>query len=149
MKKLSIILLILSLTSIPFAAGHPFTEETIPSSTSNAPVGVNKVIVYFSESVEIDFSRVSKFLTVTEIRLITETQTTMRGEESLIVTTPPLEDGIYTVSTKVLSKVDGHLVPDAFVFAVGDVAFDPNLVDSGEKPDLVFLEEADPDFQDM
>ena len=51
----------------------------------------------------------------------------MKDELSLIVTTPPLEDGVYTVSTKVLSKVDGHLVPGAFLFAVGDVVIDPSL----------------------
>ena len=43
------------------------------------------------------------------------------GETSLIITTPPLEDGVYTVTSKVLSKVDGHLVQAAIVFGIGDV----------------------------
>ncbi|WP_316506951.1 CopD family protein [Nitrosopumilus sp.] len=141
MKKFLIVLLILSSTFIPFAAGHPFTEETIPSLTSNSPIGVREVIVYFSEPVEIDFSQLKVF--DSDGNQIDNKDTKYHeGEESLIVTTPPLEDGIYTVSTKVLSKVDGHLVPDAFVFAVGDVAFDPNLVKPGEKSELIFFEEA-------
>ena len=141
MEKFLIILLILSSTYIPFAAGHPFTEETIPSLTSNAPVGVSEVIVRFSEPVEIDFSELKVF--DSDGNQIDNKDTGYyEGEESLIVTTPPLEDGIYTVSTKVLSKVDGHLVPDAFVFAVGDVIIDPNLVEPTETADLVFLPEA-------
>ena len=51
MRKVLIVLLILSLTSSPFAAAHPFTEETIPSLTSNAPTGITEIIVYFSEPV--------------------------------------------------------------------------------------------------
>ena len=102
-------------------SAHPFTEETIPSLTSNSPAGVTEVIVYFSEGVEIGFSELKVF--DTDGNQIDNKDTTdyYEGEESLIVTTPPLEDGVYTVSTKVLSKVDGHLVPGAFLFAVGDV----------------------------
>ncbi|MFM7795895.1 MAG: copper resistance protein CopC, partial [Candidatus Nitrosotenuis sp.] len=37
-------------------------------------------------------------------------------ESILTITTPPLQDGVYTVTTQVLSKVDGHLVPYACVF---------------------------------
>ena len=55
------------------------------------------------------------------IKLITKILDYYEGELSLIVTTSPLEDGVYTSSVKVLSKVDGHLVPSAFLFGVGDV----------------------------
>jgi copper transport protein len=64
------------------------------------------------------------------------------GELSLVVTTPPLEDGVYTATTKVLSKVDGHLVPGAFLFAVGDVIVDPSLLGVEQPSELVFLPEA-------
>jgi len=49
MKKILIVLLVLSLTSIPFVSAHPFTDETIPNLSSNAPTGVSEVIVYFSD----------------------------------------------------------------------------------------------------
>ena len=141
MKKFLIILLVLSSTFIPFAAAHPFTEETIPSLTSNSPTGVSEVIVYFSESVEIDFSQLKVF--DSDGNQIDNRDTNYyEGEESLIVTTPPLDDGIYTVSTKVLSKVDGHLVPDAFLFAVGDAVFVPEQNKLEESKKLIFLEEA-------
>jgi hypothetical protein len=47
MKKILIVLLVLSLTSIPFVSAHPFTDETIPNLSSNAPTGVSEVIVIF------------------------------------------------------------------------------------------------------
>lgn len=139
MKKFLIIALILFSTSIPFATAHPFTEETIPSLTSNAPVGVSKVIVYFSEPVDINFSQVKVFDNNGD-QIDNKDTSYHEGELSLIVTTPPLEDGVYTVSTKVLSKIDGHLVPDAYLFAVGNAVITelpPTL--QGE---LIFLPEA-------
>ena len=139
MKKSLIFLLVFSLTFIPSAAAHPYTEETIPSLTSNSPKGVSEVIVYFSESVEIDFSQL-KVLDSEGNQIDNKDTDYYEGEESLIVTTPPLEDGIYTVSTKVLSKVDGHLVPDVFLFTVGDVVVPPEIL--LESKELVFLPEA-------
>ena len=141
MKKLFLILLIFSFVSIPFAAAHPFTEETIPSLTSNSPSGVTEVIVFFSEPVDIEFSSLKIFDTNGN-QIDNKDTSYYEGELSLIVTTPPLEDGIYTVSTKVLSKVDGHLVPDAFLFAVGDVVIDPALFEKEKPSELVFLPEA-------
>ena len=140
MKKVLIILIILSSVYLPFASAHPFTEETFPNLTSNSPAGTTEVIVYFSESVEIGFSQIKVF--DSEGNQIDNKDTSYyEGEESLIVTTNPLEDGVYTVSTKVLSKVDGHLVPDAFLFAVGDVVV-PDLPDAIPKTDLIFYPEA-------
>ncbi len=141
MRKFLIILLILSSMSIPFAAAHPFTEETIPSLTSNSPTGVTKVIVFFSEPVELDFS-ILKVLDSNGNQIDNKDTSYYEGEDSLIVTTPPLEDGVYTVTTKVLSKIDGHLVPDAFLFTVGNVIVDPALLGQEKPSELVFLPEA-------
>ncbi len=132
MRKFLIILLILSSMSIPFAAAHPFTEETIPSLTSISSTGVTKVIVFFSEPVELDFSQL-KVLDSNGIQIDNKDTSYYEGEDSLIVTTPPLEDGVYTVTTKVLSKIDGHLVPDAFLFTVGNVIVDPALLDKKDR----------------
>ncbi len=141
MQKLLIALLIISSISIPFAAAHPFTEETIPSLTSNAPAGTTEVIVFFSEAVDINFSEIKVFDTNGN-QIDNKDTSYYEGESSLIVTTSPLEDGIYTVSTKVLSKVDGHLVPDAFLFAVGDVVIDPSLLEIERPSELIFFPEA-------
>ncbi len=108
MKKILIVLLVLSLTSIPFVSAHPFTDETIPNLSSNAPTGVSEVIVYFSEPVELNFSTL-KVLDNNGNQIDNKDTDYYEDEKSLIVTTSPLEDGVYTVTTKVLSKVDGHL----------------------------------------
>jgi copper transport protein len=141
MKKILIILLVLSLTSIPSALAHPFTDETIPNLSSNAPTGVSEVIVYFSEPVELNFSAL-KVLDNNGNQIDNKDTDYYEDEKSLIVTTSPLEDGVYTVTTKVLSKVDGHLVPGAFLFAVGDVIIDPKLLENQSSIDLIFYPEA-------
>lgn len=141
MQKFLIILLVLSFISIPFASAHPFTEKTIPSLTSNAPTGTTDIIAYFSEPVDINFSEL-KVLDSNGDQIDNKDTKYYEDEQSLIVTTPPLEDGIYTVSTKTLSKVDGHLVPDAFLFAVGDAVVDPSLIGQKGPSELVFLPEA-------
>jgi len=139
MQKLLIAVLVLSFISIPFVAAHPFTEKTIPSFVSNAPVGTTEVIVFFSEPVDIDFSELKVF--DNNGNQIDNRDTNYYEDElSLIITTPPLEDGVYTASTKVLSKVDGHLVPDAFLFAVGSAVIVTPL--DKEPTELVFLPEA-------
>ncbi len=140
MQKFLIVLLIISFISIPFASGHPFTEETIPSSSSNAPAGTTEVIVFFSEPVDIDFSEVKVFDGNGD-QIDNKDTNYHEGELSLIVTTSPLEDGVYTASVKVLSKVDGHLVPSAFLFGVGDVIIkDTNLPPI--ESEIIFLPEA-------
>ena len=141
MKKILIVLLVLSLTSIPFVSAHPFTDETIPNLSSNAPTGVSEVIVYFSEPVELNFSTI-KVLDNNGNQIDNKDTDYYQDEKSLIVTTSPLEDGVYTVTTKVLSKIDGHLVPSAFLFAVGDVVIDPKLLDNQSSAELIFFPEA-------
>ncbi len=140
MRKFLIILLVLSFVSIPFAAAHPFTEKTIPSLASNAPVGTTEVIVYFSEPVDINFSEIKVFDSNGN-QIDNKDTNYYEGELSLIVTTIPLDNGVYTVSVKVLSKIDGHLVPSAFLFGVGDVIIKDQNSPSVES-EIVFLPEA-------
>jgi len=141
MKKLLVLLFILSSVSLPLVSAHPFTEETIPSLISNTPTGTTEVIVFFSEPVDINFSEI-KVLDNNGNQVDNKDTNYYEGELSLIVTTPPLEDGVYTATTKVLSKVDGHLVPGAFLFAVGDVIVDPTILGIEKPSELVFLPEA-------
>ena len=141
MKKILIVLLVLSISTIPFVSAHPFTDETIPNLSSNAPTGVSEVIVFFSEPVELEFSTI-KVLDNNGNQIDNKDTNYYEDEKSLIVTTNPLEDGVYTVTTKVLSKVDGHLVPGAFLFAVGDVVIDPKLLENQDSIELIFYPEA-------
>ncbi|MGI0010207.1 MAG: virginiamycin B lyase family protein, partial [Nitrosopumilaceae archaeon] len=49
---------------------------------------------------------------------------------------------VYTVTSKVLSKVDGHVVDDAFVFGVGSARIDPSLLKEKTEQPPVYLPEA-------
>ena len=123
----------------PAAYAHPYLGDTVPQQFSNAQPGIREVIVHYSEAVEIDFSKL-EVLNSNGDKIDNGDTSYYQGESSLIVTTPPLEEGVYTVTSKVLSKVDGHLVPDAFIFGVGDVALPE---DAGSAPaELIFLPEA-------
>jgi len=141
MRKLLIILLLVVSISIPYASAHPFTIDSSPNSSSNAPVGTTKIIVYFSEPIEIDFSLL-KVLDSNGEQIDNKDSKYFDGDNSLIVTTPPLEEGIYTVTTKALSKIDGHLVPSAFIFAIGDAKIDTGVNNNQNVSDIVFLPEA-------
>jgi len=141
MRGLLILLLVFSSISIPIAYAHPFTEETIPSLVSNAPTGTSEVIIFFSEPVDINFSEI-KVLDNNGNQIDNKDTNYFENELSLIVTTPPLEDGVYTVTTKVLSKVDGHLVPDAFLFAIGNAIVDSASLEFERPSEIVFLPEA-------
>ena len=141
MKKLLILLVILSFISLPLVSAHPFTEQTIPSLETNSAAGTTEVIVFFSEPVDLNFSELKVFDNNGD-QIDNGDTDYYEGELSLIVTTPPLEDGVYTATTKVLSKVDGHLVPGAFLFAVGDVVVDPSILGVEKSSEIVFLPEA-------
>ena len=141
MKKLLLALVLFSVVVFPLASAHPFTDETIPPQFSSAPAGTSEVIVIYSEAIEINFSTLKVFDSNGEQ---VDNKDTKYYEEdySLVITTPPLEDGVYTVTSKVLSRVDGHLVDYAFVFAVGDVKIDPAVIESTSTTDLIFFPEA-------
>ena len=141
MNKVLVLLFLFLLIGVPTAFAHPFTGDTIPAKFSNAPSGTSEVIVYYSEAVEIDFSALKVFDSNGDQIDNKDTQY-FEGENSLVITTSPLSDGVYTVTSKVLSRVDGHLVDDAFVFAVGDVKIDPALLESKDPSELIFFPEA-------
>ncbi len=140
MRKFLLVFLLILAIGIPYASGHPFTLETNPSSSLNAPVGITEVYVIFSEPVELDFSSL-KIYDSNGDQIDNRDTRYYEGEESLIVTTPPLEEGVYTGTSKVLSKVDGHLVDGAFVFAVGDIKLDIDVSEQSTS-ELIFFPEA-------
>src|SRR3990172_4562624 len=141
MKKFLLILLFVVSIGIPFAEGHPFTTGTNPPQASNAPVGITQISVQYSEAIEIDFSALKVYDSNGD-QIDNKDTSYFEGENSLVITTPPLQDGIYTVTSKVLSKIDGHLVPNAFVFAVGEVKIDPSLLKQQGTSETLFYPEA-------
>ena len=133
--------LLILVIGVPAAYAHPFLLDSEPSQAVNAPIGTTQIITKYSEAVEIDFSELKVF--DSNGNQIDNGDTTYyEGESSLVITTPPLEDGTYTVTSKVLSKVDGHLVRAAIIFGVGEAQVDASLLESQDESETTFLPEA-------
>ena len=141
MKLIWIIPVLILFLGLPTASAHPFLLETVPGQGQNAPVGVTQIISKYSEAVEIDFSEL-KVYDANGNQIDNRDTSYNNSEASLIVTTPPLEQGVYTITSKILSKVDGHLVQAAVVFGVGDVKIDSSLLDSQESSETTFIPES-------
>jgi len=133
--------LLILVIGVPSVYAHPFLLDSEPSQAVNAPIGTTQIITKYSEAVEINFSELKVF--DSNGNQIDNGDTTYyEGESSLVITTPPLEDGTYTVTSKVLSKVDGHLVRAAIIFGVGEAQVDASLLESQDESETTFLPEA-------
>ena len=141
MKKFLLVLLLISSVGFPLADAHPFTVTTDPVQSSNVLPGITQIVVHYSETLEADFSELKVFDSNGN-QIDNKDTTYFEGEDSLVVTTPPLEEGVYTVTSKVLSKIDGHLVDYAFVFGVGDVRIDTKLIEQQGSSETLFFPEA-------
>lgn len=124
MKKFLIPLLLIFSLGIPLAYAHPIILDSSPAQSSNIGAGLTQIVIHFSEAVEIDFSDIKVF-DGNGNQIDNKDTQYFNDDSSLVVTTSPLQDGIYTVTTKVLSRIDGHLVPYSFVFGVGNVSLPP------------------------
>ncbi|MGQ0605752.1 MAG: copper resistance CopC/CopD family protein [Candidatus Nitrosotenuis sp.] len=121
MKKILAVFLLFFVSVIPFVYAHPLIVDSNPKASTNIGAGLTQVTIDFSEAVDLDFSYIKIFDNNGNQIDNKDTNYFQGSDSSLVVTTPSLQDGVYTVSTKVLSKIDGHLVPYAFVFGIGNV----------------------------
>ena len=141
MNKLLLLSCLILIIGVPSVYAHPFLVDSEPSHAENAAVGTTQIITFYSEAVEIDFSELKVF--DSNGNKIDNMDTAYYdGENSLVITTSPLEEGVYTVTSKVLSKIDGHLVQAAVIFGVGDAQVDLSLLESQEESETTFLPEA-------
>ena len=135
-NKLLAVLIIISISSviiipsIPNSYAHSYIQKSDPVFSQTLSTPPTKVDVYFNDPIDIRFSKIivldadGKQIQVGDQKYINGDQTT------LSVSLPPnLENGIYTVSTKVLDQTDGHVTENAYVFGIGQ-AVPKNLVAS-------------------
>ncbi|HSD04508.1 MAG TPA: CopD family protein [Nitrosopumilaceae archaeon] len=141
MKKVLLVVIIACCFIFGLAEAHPFIEDSEPKQSSNVPPGITQIIIYYSEAVEMDYSTI-KVLDNKGTQVDNKDTKYFQGENSLVVTTRPLDDGVYTVTSKVLSKVDGHIVDDALIFSVGSAKIDPSLLNKKSEQPSVYIPEA-------
>jgi copper transport protein len=101
------------------AFAHPFYVDSTPEPFQNVADPPQEVSVIFSEPIELPYSKIS-VLGPNGEPMDNKDAHTVNGEASSIAVgiqenAPP---GIYTVNTKVLSAVDGHVVDNSFTFGV-------------------------------
>ena len=118
--------LIAAVAMLTFASGiqqsfaHPITINSSPKAFEGVRSPPKEVKVFFSEPIELGYSKIS-VLGPDGTRVDNNDLHNAEGDTASISVTlkPDLPDGDYTVSTTVLSAVDGHVIPGTFVFGIG------------------------------
>ncbi|NOJ27767.1 MAG: hypothetical protein DA330_07140 [Nitrososphaera sp.] len=102
------------------ASAHPITIDSSPKPFASLPASPSEVIVSFSEPIELSYSKIA-VLGQDGSRFDMNDAHNAGGDTSTIAATlqPNLPEGVYTVTTRVLSAVDGHVVDNAFTFGIG------------------------------
>jgi copper transport protein len=107
---------------IPFAIeafAHPFYVDSTPKPFQNTPESPGEISVFFSEPIELPYSDVS-VVGPDGKSVDNKDAHNVNGQTSSVAVTLQnnLPSGIYTVNTKVLSAVDGHVVDNSFTFGI-------------------------------
>ena len=124
MKVILILLVNLSLICVSLinsAYAHPLIVKSEPSNAERLATPPSSIAITFSEPVELRFSWIRVYDSANNRVDNNDTHYLDNNPSRLGVTLRPLSDGVYTVNTRVLSQVDGHVVDSTFVFIVGDV----------------------------
>lgn len=145
-KNLSFVLVLCMAILLGFGAihtsfGHAFVINSSPSQFGSIAASPQQIDVFFSEPVDLRYSSLmvldsnGKQVDKGDVRYL------QNDESKLTVSVSLLKDGTYTVSTNVLSQIDGHLTDNAFVFAIGQAVLPTNVSSSGPSSTL-YLPEA-------
>ena len=109
---------LLAWTWIP-AQAHALLVRSNPEANASLPTAPRFVELTFSEGVEPSFSTAT-LLNADGVRFDNNDANVDPTQPARVTfTLRPLPDGVYTVTWKVLSAVDGHVTSGAFAFSVG------------------------------
>ena len=114
--------------------GHAFMLDSNPAPSESLEKPPARVEVFLSEPVDDRYSEV-RVLGPDGKQIDNRDTQHFDGDQSTLGVTLPnagLEDGVYTVSTKMLSQIDGHVTHDAFVFGVGEATSFPSAAGPGQ-----------------
>jgi len=115
-----IIVIMFASCCIPQSFAHPVYLDSSPKAFQSVPSSPREVNVFFSEPIELHYSTI-KVLGPDGTTVDANDPHNVGGDTASIGITlqPNLPEGEYTVSTHVLSAVDGHVVEETFLFGVG------------------------------
>jgi copper transport protein len=105
---------------IPESFAHPVYVDSSPRAFQSVPSSPTEVNVFFSEPIELEYSSI-RVLGPDGSAVDLNDPHNVEGDTASIGVTlqPDLPEGEYTVTTSVLSAVDGHVVGETFTFGVG------------------------------
>jgi copper transport protein len=147
----TMVVVIMFTSSIPQTFAHPVYVDSSPTAFQSTPTSPGAVNVFFSEPIELDYSTI-RVLGPDGSTVDMNDAHNVEGDTASIGVTlqPNLPEGQYTVTTNVLSAVDGHVVGETFVFGVGTTTTvqRPGLGDQQQK-DILSPEESASRFPGM
>jgi copper transport protein len=128
-------------TSLVYA--HPVVTDSNPKQFQSLEDAPDKVVVYFSEPIVLQYSQIS--VIDSEGNRVDDGNAENFNGDSSTISVPlksDLSPGTFTINTKVLSAVDGHVVDESLVFSIGEGKGDFTQAKSGSKDifDLLSIE---------
>jgi copper transport protein len=133
---------LLGFGAIHTSFGHAFVLSSNPSQSQSISSSPQQVNVFFSEPVDLRFSHLKVLDSNGKQVDKGDVHHLQNDESTLTVSVPLLKDGTYTVSTNVLSQIDGHVTDNAFVFGVGEPVVLPTNVSTSTTSSTLYLPEA-------
>jgi copper transport protein len=116
----AMIVIIMFTSNIPQSFAHPVYVDSSPKPFQSLPSSPGEVSVFFSEPIELAYSTIRVLGPDGNTVDLNDPHNVDGDTASIAVTLQPnLPEGQYTVTTNVLSAVDGHVVGETFVFGVG------------------------------
>ena len=116
--------------------------SSTPSPSQSLTSSPSKVTVLFSEPIDLKYSEI-KVLDADGKQIDNKDANYLPGDQTGVsVSVSNLKDGVYTVSTNVLSQTDGHVTKNAFVFAVGEGKIPTNATKTEDQSTQVYVPEA-------
>ena len=100
---------------------HALLLRSVPEANGAVDRAPAQVELLFSESLDGSFSRVTVLDSTGKTVDNGDSRVDPADLTRMTVSLPSLPDGVYTVSWKALSAVDGHVTTGAYPFAVGNV----------------------------
>jgi len=122
------------------AYGHPIVTDSNPKQFQSLEAAPDRVIVYFSEAIVLQYSQIS--VIDSEGNRVEDGKAENYNGDSSTISVPlksDLSEGTFTINTKVLSAVDGHVVDESLVFSIGEGKGDFTQVESGPKDIFTLL----------
>jgi copper transport protein len=116
----TIVVMTFASNRMPESFAHPVYVDSSPRAFQSVPSSPAEVNVFFSEPIELDYSSI-RVLGPDGSAVDLSDPHNVDGDTASIGVTlqPDLPEGEYTVTTSVLSAVDGHVVGETFTFGVG------------------------------